>query len=334
MFGLFSSSYNPIAETPDLTDKIAVVTGGNAGIGYESVKHLALNGAKVYLAARSEQRANNAITKLREEGAFAKGGTVEFVQVDFSCLKDVKKAAEALAKMVPKIHILLNSAGIMAQKERTLTEEGIVDTLATNHFGHFIWTEILLPSLKAAAAEPNSDVRIVVVSSWVYQLPARITKIDSMSDIDICKDGGMNNSMKRYAMTKLCNIWFTRQLQKRLDQEGSNILVMAVHPGSVSTPGAHTSLYRSAPWPLPQIFWPIIKLTFSTPAQGAYSSQFAATSRKVAQDRDAYKGAYILPPSKLTPLTGQATDDALAEQLWRLSEEVVKEVEENGSLKT
>ncbi|KAG9030989.1 hypothetical protein FRB95_003269 [Tulasnella sp. JGI-2019a] len=298
-----------------------------------TVKHLALNGATVYLAARNEQRANDAITQLREQGAFSKGGTVEFVQVDLSCLKDVKKAAEALAEKAPKIHILLNSAGALAQKERTLTKEGIVDTLATNHFGHFVWTETLLPSLNAAAAESNSDVRIVTMASEAHKMPPAITKIESINDIDVCKASGMSSAMKRYGMSKLCNIWFTRQLQKRLDQQNANILVMCVDPGSVATPGAKGALTSGAPWPLPLIVWPILKATFSTPAQGAYSSEFAGTSKKVAQDRETYKSAYILPPNKVTALKGQAANDTLAEQLWTMTEKVVREVEENGCLK-
>ncbi|KAG8872529.1 hypothetical protein FRB97_007562 [Tulasnella sp. 331] len=325
-----SSSYDPKAETPDLTGRIAVVTGGNAGIGYETVLHLASNGAKVYLASRNEQRANDAIVQLRKQGAFSKGGSVEFVQVDLSCIKEVKTAAEALAQKAPKIHILVNSAGQLAQKNRGMTKEGIVDTLATNHFGHFLWTETLLPCVKAAAAEPNSDVRIVTMASEAHKFPPKIAKIDSISDIDVSQESGMTSAMKRYGMSKLCNIWFTHELQKRLDRDNTNIVAMCVDPGSVATEGSKGALKAGAPWPLPTLVWPILKMTFSTPAVGAYSSEFAATSNKVAQDRDAYKSAYILPPNRVTPLTGQATNDALAEQLWILSEKVIKEVQETG----
>ncbi|KAG9030984.1 hypothetical protein FRB95_003264 [Tulasnella sp. JGI-2019a] len=246
----------------------------------------------------------------------------------------MSRSGEALAEKAPRIHILLNSAGLLARNERALTKEGIVDTFATNHFGHSVWTEALLPSLKSAVAEPDSDVRIVTVASSAYKTSPEISKIESMDDIDVCKTSGPSNALKRYSTSKLCNVWFTRQLQKRLDQQNANILAICVDPGAVASPGAKSSLIGGAPWPLPLIIWPIIKMTFSTPAQGAYSSQFAATSKKVEQDRDTYKGAYICPPCKLTPLTGQAADDALAEQLWSLSEEVVKEVEDKGSLKT
>jgi len=292
------------------------------------VKH----GAKVYLAARSEQRAKEAIARLGEEGALNGVGSVEFVQVDLSSLANVKAAGERLAQKEPKIHILLNSAGMLAQQERALTKEGILDTLATNHFGHFLWTESLLPSLRRAAEEPGSDVRIVIMASEAYNFPPTIAKIVSVDDIDVSQGKGIGNAMKRYGMSKLCNIWFMRELHRRLNEdEKTKILVMAVDPGSVATPGAHSGL-KTLPWPLPQIIWFILCLFFSTPAVGAYSSEFASTSMKVTKDRSHYEAAYILPPNRVTPLKGQATDDALARQLWLLSETVVRDVLEHGAL--
>jgi len=327
-----TQKYDPAAETPDLSGKVAIVTGGNAGVGYESVKHLASHGAKVYLAARSEQRATEAIAKLRQEGAFGKGGSVEFLHVDLSCLKDVKTAAEQLVQKEPKIHVLLNSAGMLAQDQRTVTPEGIVDTLATNHFGHFVFTNALLPSLKSAASEPNSDVRIVVMASESYKFAPTIGKIDSLADLDVCKEKSLVNAMKRYGTSKLCNIWYTRELQKRLDAENANILVIAVDPGAVASPGSRGSLDNGLWWPLPQIIWPVLRAIMSTPAVGAISSQFATTSTKVLDHRASYKSAYILPPNKITPVEGQAADEGLAGQLWAMSEKVVQEVQDKGGI--
>ncbi|KAG8892115.1 hypothetical protein FRB99_002941, partial [Tulasnella sp. 403] len=190
-------SYDPEGETPDLTGKVALVTGGNSGIGYESVKHLAKHGAKVYLAARSEERATAAIQKLREEGALQKG-SVEFLKVDLASLRDVRRAADELVKKEQHLHILINNAGLLAKLDRTLTDEGIVETLAVNHFGHFLLTTSLLPLLKSTSREDGSDVRIVNMASEAYKFPPAVNKIDSLDSLDVSKEATLPSSMQRY----------------------------------------------------------------------------------------------------------------------------------------
>ncbi|KAG8891189.1 hypothetical protein FRB99_003797, partial [Tulasnella sp. 403] len=348
----WDAAYDPNAETPDLTGKVALVTGGNAGIGYEVVKHLARHGAKVYMAARSEQRCREAIAKLREEGIL-KRGTVEFLRVDLSSLKDVKRAADVFESSETKLDILgrhflpprsveadggrlVNNAAVLPGiPERIVTEEGIVSTLAVNTLAHFALLESLLPLLKRAASAPGADVRIVNVTSETFAKAPRFEQVRSLKDLDVAKGASGADSLIRYGVSKLGTLWVTHELQSRLNGDNIDAIVMAVDPGGTATAGAR-DYFNFLPWPIRSIAWRIVRFFIATPEVGAYPILFASTSKKIREGHkeDRYKGALLRKPNKIVGLApdDQAVDPTLAKQFWELSEKVVKEVLEEGQV--
>ncbi|KAG9032624.1 hypothetical protein FS837_002668 [Tulasnella sp. UAMH 9824] len=331
MFGFGSSAYDPKAETPNLNGKVAIVTGGNSGIGRESARHLVTYGAKVYIAARNETRVQEAIEDFRKNGAFENGGSAHMLLVDFSSLKDVKRAADEFASKEQRLDVLLNNVGMLANQKIEYTNEGVQTLFSINSIGPFLFINTLLPILKKTATEPSSDVRVVSVASGSIYYPPQIPKIEVIDDLYRTKGGGMWDAMKRYGLSKLCDVFIIHELQRRMTEESVPITCLCADPGPVASDGVNSSL-QVVPTPIRQIAWQVIKLSFQTPEVGSYSSKFATTSTKVAEDREKYKGAYIFSPTKIQPVKGQAADVELAKQFWVLAEKVCEEVLRDGKL--
>ncbi|KAG8944349.1 hypothetical protein FRC04_002008 [Tulasnella sp. 424] len=331
MFGFGSPAYDPKAETPNLSGKVAVVTGGNAGIGRESARHLVTYGAKVYIAARNEARIQESIEDFRKNGAFENGGSAHMLLVDFSSLKDVKRAADEFASKEQRLDILLNNVGMLANQKMEYTNEGLQTLFAINSFGPFLFINTLLPILKKTASEPGSDIRVVSVASGSIYYPPHIPKIEGIEDLYLTKGGGMWDAMKRYGFTKLCDVFIIHELQRRMTEENVPITCLCADPGAVASTGVNNSL-NVIPTPFRQLIWQGIKLSFQTPEVGSYSSKFATTSTKVAEDREKYKGAYIFSPAKIQTVKGQAADVELAKQFWVLAEKVCEEILRDGQL--
>ncbi|OBZ78301.1 hypothetical protein A0H81_02445 [Grifola frondosa] len=284
------SGFDPAKDISDLTGKVIVVTGGNSGIGFATLQYLARQGAKVYLGARSEQKAKAAIERLHKEGLGPRNGEVVWLNVDLSDPRDAKKAAEEFLT-----------------KEKRLDVLGIEDTMMVNHISPFVFTRTLLPLLTKTAKEPNSDVRIVNVSS----------------DAITC----MMPDLARYGLSKLANALFTKQLQKKLDADQVPIIVIALHPGSVNTEG----LLRDPILVMP-IIGPIARLLFSviflTPSQGATAPVFAAAAPAVRAQPELYKAAFLQPSAKIgRPTNPDAQSAELAKELWDTTEEILEKLE-------
>ncbi|KAJ3021177.1 UNVERIFIED_CONTAM: hypothetical protein HDU68_009777 [Siphonaria sp. JEL0065] len=305
---------------PSLDGKIAIVTGGNTGIGYETVKHLALKGAKVFLAARSKERAEAAIAKLKTEAqSLGKSVDIEFVQVDLSDLKQTKEAALGLASKLTHIDILVNNAGIMDvvdPKAYKFSKDGYESMFATNHLGHFQFTKYLLPVILKT---PNSP-RIVLLSSFA-QWRAPVTGIDFES-VKQKKEGFV--PLILYGQSKLANILFATEINAR---HGNHLTINSVHPGIVAS-----ELIRPVPYsfvwfltkalPASVLGNLLFKATPLTTEKGAYSSLYAAASKEI--DEKGIKGKYIIPFGVVSddhhPL---AFDRDLAKKLWDFSEDAV-----------
>ncbi|CZT05848.1 related to light induced alcohol dehydrogenase Bli-4 [Rhynchosporium graminicola] len=339
--GLFGNSGFQI---PDLTGKVALVTGAkhvtlsamchntdelhSTGIGYATAEQLAIHGAKVWMGARSEEKAKQAIAKFNTDHQNnTKKGEIVWLPLDLTFPVDVMASAKSFLAQVDRLDILVNNAARLSS-EYSLTKDGIETLVAINHVGHFALTEALLPLLRQTAQLPGSDVRVVTVSSIMHNY-VKVIKLDTKSDLNntFSADPASNNagiaSAKRYNFSKLLNVLFASELQRRVDQEGISIISISLHPGVVATDGAMNLI--------PAFLRPGLKWFGKTREQGAASTLFAATSPEVRAKQDKYKGAYLGPGGKLGLASETGRDEKLGKSLWDLSHRVVKDVLEGKS---
>ncbi|KAI9705325.1 MAG: hypothetical protein M1820_005155 [Bogoriella megaspora] len=305
---------------PDLTGKVMLVTGGNAGLGREAVKQLALHGAKVYMGARSEKRATQSIKEILSECPSIPEGRIVWLQLDLSDLSRVVSAAQEIMVGESRLDVLVNNAGTGAMDFIT-TKEGFELTMATNHVGHFVLTSKLLPLLKATAGKPGSDVRVVNISSVADKWAPSSNILASIEDLnDPCASphnaGGRIAMFRRYGLSKLANILFTRELQHRLNQEGVDIIPVSANPGPVSTQGGLGAFLA--------IVRPVMRLFAPTPEKGAIVSLFCATADDIVRNKDGYKGQFLGPKGDIATGSLRSQDMRLAETLWKTTETALK----------
>ncbi|KAJ3811961.1 short chain dehydrogenase [Lentinula aff. lateritia] len=317
-FSLFGGKQWEVSSIPDLSGRVAIVTGGNTGLGYITVRELARKGARVYMFSRTETRALAAIGKIKQELRSELNPEVEYINFDLLSLKSAKKAAEEFMQREKRLDILVNNAGIMATPYE-LSPDGI-EIQACNGTGHFALTVSLLSLLKETAAMPDSHVRIVNVSSGGY-LAAHLGTPD-FSSLE-----GLNqktwSTWVRYGMSKLTNILFTNELQKRLAESGTtNIYCLSVHPGGVSTELTRGPLQS---WPLLAPLERIARMFLVTPEQGALTQLYAATSPEVVE-KD-LKAALLFPVAQPKSKTSLAEDKdgKLGGDFWTLCEALMRQ---------
>ncbi|KFY30881.1 hypothetical protein V493_01580 [Pseudogymnoascus sp. VKM F-4281 (FW-2241)] len=321
-----STNWGP-QQIPDLTGKVALVTGGNAGIGLNTVKHLALHGAKVYFTARSETKATKATELLLSENPELSAGQLIWLQLNLGNIDSIMKAAEELLRKEQKLDILINNAG-MAAKEFDTTDAGWEVTMAVCHVGHFVLTNRLLPLLKNAASDKDADVRVVTVSSAVQsQLLPPHYKFDFADPAFLSgklpyepleylgKKQIFTADLLRYSMAKLANVLFAQELQSRLNHLGLLIISTSVHPGLVETEGA-VGIFT------PEML-PVIRKTMVSPDEGSYSSLFAATAREVSRKPEVYKGKYLAPVGQVTEPHVVAKKEEQVRAFWDTTEREV-----------
>ncbi|CAI2186507.1 3796_t:CDS:2 [Funneliformis geosporum] len=213
---MFSKKHFITEDIPDLTGKVAIVTGGNSGIGYTTARELTRKNAHVFIASRSKERGEGAVEKIKKETGKSQ---VEYLHLDLSNLKNVKKSAENFLSKNLSLHILINNAGIV--NSWSLTEDGIQNEFGVNHVGHFLFTMTLLAKIEASAPS-----RIVIVSSTAHGYTEGI-------EFDKINQEATQSTWQRYCISKLSNVLFTKSLSKRV--EGKEVYVNSVHPGFVDT---------------------------------------------------------------------------------------------------
>ncbi|KAF8849839.1 NAD(P)-binding protein [Acephala macrosclerotiorum] len=301
--------YNPDTDIPDLNGKIIIVTGGNVGLGKETILRLSKHNPKhIYLLARTQSKAEAAIKDLQST---VPKTPISFIQCDLTDLKSVETAAKEFTSKENKLDILYLNAGIMATPAG-LTKDGYEIQFGTNHVGHALLTKLLLPTLEKTAEQAGSDVRVIVVSS-VGHLGAPWCGIcfDKLKT-----EMSWTPTMVRYGQSKLANILFARGLAKRYPK----ILAVSVHPGAVST-----ELYRSvfSGWmsPLNRL-----KGGMDTIETGAKNQLWAGTAKR----EDVTNGEYYTPVAMSGQGSWKSQDMALAAELWEWTE---KELEGYEPLK-
>ncbi|KAJ6643777.1 Retinol dehydrogenase 12 [Pseudolycoriella hygida] len=272
--------------------KIVIITGANCGIGRETALDLAKRGARVYLACRDVAKADAARTDIIQQT----GNVCVFVKkLDLTSFESIRKFVEDFKKCETKLHILINNAGVMAIKNREMTTDGLEMQLGTNHFGHFLLTNLLLDIMKASA-----PARIINVSSMAHR-PRKINRDDLQLEKSYSK-------WPAYCQSKLANILFTRELAKRL--RGTNVTANSLHPGVVRTElSRHLAIVRFAALPLHAFT--------KTPKSGAQTSIMLA----VDPNLEGVTGKYFADCA-ITKESSAAQCDETAAWLWDVSEKI------------
>jgi len=297
-------------DIPDLTGKRAVVTGVTGGLGFATTLELARHDAELVVTARDEKKADDAVARLRDE---VPGATIDVVALDLASLSSAKRAAGEIVAGHDHVDILINNAGIMAAPQST-TEDGFELHIGTNHLGHFAWTATLWPLLKA------SDARIVSVSSLMH---ARATGIDLRA---LTPEGSPARywRWRSYSESKLANLSFALELNRRIKAAGLDAISVAAHPGyaltnlqktGLSIGGGVNALAGSA-------FHQVSRIVSQSAEMGAWPLLLAAT------DPSLTGGEYIGPGSlaqtrgrpRRVGMTRWAKDEELADNLWAASE--------------
>jgi len=295
-------------EIPSQAGKIAIVTGANSGIGYHTALELARKGGRVLLACRNPAKAEDALKRLKDA---VPGAQAELAALDVSDLGSVRAFAAAFAGRGAPLDVLVNNAGIYSAERRT-SRDGFELTLATNHLGHFLLTALLLPALKRSA-----DPRVVTVSSIAHRR-GRVDFDDLMGE-------RRYNGPKAYGQTKLANLLFAFELQRRADVAGVRLRSLAAHPGVARTSIIVNALGGGKPNWKTRFVDLIMPLFSHSEEQGALPTLYAATRP------DAAPGAYY-GPDGFREMTGfpvrvdcypQAKDEAAAKRLWEVSERLV-----------
>ena len=293
------------ASIPDLSGRIAVVTGANSGLGYEATRLLAGNGAAVIMAVRDMDRGEEAAASLREDGTDG----LHVRHLDLADLAAIRSFAETVDEEFDRLDYLFNNAGIMAIP-RDETADGFEKQFGVNHLGHFALTGHLLSQL----LETPGESRIVTQSSGMHER-GTIAFEDLQHERSYDRWGA-------YAQSKLANVLFTRELQRRFDADGiEDCTSVAVHPGY-----ADTSLQRRGPEKDGSTLrlW-MMKAANALVAQsaqaGAWPMLYAATAPEI--DGGEYVGPTGLlnlrgPPGMQEP-SERAQDESVAERLWDVS---------------
>jgi NAD(P)-dependent dehydrogenase (short-subunit alcohol dehydrogenase family) len=309
-----------LSDLPSLAGKTALVTGANSsnGIGWHIAHQLAIKGAKVYVGARSLDKAQQAIADLVEASPQLATQQLRPFVADLGNFKEIYSAAQGLLSNEDRLDIVVNNAGLLARPLDT-DSHGISVSVATNHLGPFTLTQNLLPLLKKTAEIKDSDVRVVNVASTAHFDVPSTAKFASLADFNESfgsTDDQMSNYI-RYGYSKLMNILFNIELQRRFDAEGVPIIAMSLHPGGVATTGAikYNGGDAEAMRKMEGIF---------SPFEGAITPLFAAAHPEVREKEMEYKGAFLLPWGGVKGPSALARDECAARDLWKTSEEVLR----------
>lgn len=289
------------ARLPDLTGRVAVVTGGNSGIGWHTADALAAHGAQVVLACRDLVRAERAVTRIRTRH----DAEVSARGLDLSSMSSVRAFADSWDG---PLNLLVNNAGVLAPPKRRLTADGYELQFGTNHLGHFVLTGLLLPALLSA-----SPARVVTVASLTHH-GAGVDVLDA--------NAGGYDPHHAYANSKLANLLFAGELDRQARERDLALASVAAHPGVAAT-GLATDADGMGASRLVRALAPVVVALIAQSARaGARSVLYAAT--------EAPLGSYTGPrrfgetrgrigPARRSRL---AQDERLAQRLWRMSEDL------------
>jgi NAD(P)-dependent dehydrogenase (short-subunit alcohol dehydrogenase family) len=289
-------------DIPDQTGRVAVITGANTGLGYETAAALAAKGAHVVLAVRNLDKGKDAAALINKRSPAAE---VILQELDLTSLDSIRAAAGQLRSDHDRIDLLINNAGVMYTPKST-TKDGFELQFGTNHLGHFAFTGLLLDRLL-----PLAGSRVVTVSSIGHRIRADIHFDDLQWEHSY-------NRVAAYGQAKLANLLFTYELQRRLAPHGTTIAA-AAHPG-----GSHTELSRNLPPLLRRVYSVVEPVVAQDAAAGALPTLRAAT------DPGVHGGQYFGPDGfaefrgypKVVASSVKSHDVEVQKRLWAVSEEL------------
>jgi NAD(P)-dependent dehydrogenase (short-subunit alcohol dehydrogenase family) len=291
-------------QMPDQSGRVAVVTGANSGLGLVTARELARAGATVVLACRNTSKGEQAIDDVR---AAVPSADLALEALDLADLDSVRDFASRIASGHDHLDLLVNNAGVMAPPRRT-TKDGFESQFGTNHLGHFALTGRLMATLLAAPAP-----RVVTLSSGVHRM-------GTINFDDLQRERRYNNWLA-YGQSKLANLIFSFELQRRASAAGTNLLSLAAHPGYSATNlqfAGPSAFYEKA-------FMAVANKVYAQSADmGALPTLYAATVPDIPG------GSFIGPDGfmegrghpKVVTGAGKAYDEDTGRRLWEASEEL------------
>ena len=302
-------AFGPKGWTPErlgsLAGKTYLLTGANAGAGFEATRVFLFKGAKVVMLNRNAEKSAAAIETLRQE--FGSDADVTFVQMDLAVLDSVRKAAAEVIENVPRIDALICNAAIAQVATQQLTADGVESQLGVNHFGHFLLCGLLFERVDA------SNGRIVVVGSNAYKMGLKRIQFEDLNF------DGRYTAWNSYAQSKLAQMMFAYELQRRVASAGKSVLVQVCHPGA-----SRTNLLKDTASAFNRIVWAILsRLIAQTAEKGSWPEVMCATEEGLKSETlyGPTRRADTVGPIDECVLDELALDQKAAVELWSLSEQ-------------
>jgi len=301
-----------VHDIPDQSGRNIVVTGANSGLGLESARALVARGARVLMACRSPERGAAAVTDVATESTG--GGSAELVVLDLTDLAAVRRAAAEIRERTgDRLHVLLNNAGVMATPLRR-TADGFESQLAANHLGHAALTWLLMPALRA-----GGGARVVAVSSLLHQ----------RGDLDLAD---LNYERREYtpwgaySQSKVANLLFAFELDRRARAAGLDLVGVAAHPGLSNTELTANMIRSRGGGAVAGVFGALGGLYSQSAGAGALPQLYAATAPGVSGGEYYGPGGFreLRGDPKLVRASKQANDPGSAARLWLLTAELTK----------
>lgn len=288
-----------------LTGKTYVITGANTGAGFEATRAFLSKGAKVVMMNRNADKSNAAIATLKQE--FGSDADVTLVRMDLAVLDSVREAAAEVMEKVPRIDALICNAAIAQVAKQVITVDGFESQLGVNHFGHFLLCGWLFERIEASGG------RIVVVGSNAYKMGLKRIQFE---DLNFDKNYTAWNS---YAQSKLAQMMFAYELQRRVRAAGKSIQVQVCHPGA-----SRTNLLMNTASPFNKMVWSLLSRVIAQSAEkGSWPEVMCATAEGLKSEAlyGPTKRAETVGPIGECPLEKLALNQEAAAKLWTLSEQ-------------
>ncbi|OAK98249.1 oxidoreductase-like protein [Phaeosphaeriaceae sp. SRC1lsM3a] len=307
-------SFNPERDIGNLSGKVILVTGGNAGLGKQTITYLAAHSpSRIYLAARTASKASDAISSVKS--AVPSSCEIIHLPLDLTSFSSIASAASTFTAAESRLDILINNAGIMAGPY-ALTKEGYESQLGTNHMGHALLTKLLLPTLLETAKQPGADVRVVTLSSMGHHMTVPGGIMFDQAALE------QYSTWKRYGASKLANILYTRALAEHHPQ----LMCVSLHPGVILTDlfnNLRTNPFMKVGLWLYGLIGLILPGHYRSAVDGALNQTWAATVKR----EELVNGGYYRPVGVQNSGSKWARDEGLQKKLWEWTE---GELEKHG----